>query len=676
MNRLSGEKSPYLQQHAHNPIDWFPWGKEAFDEAVSKNKLIFLSVGYSTCHWCHVMERESFENNEVAEMLNRSFVSIKVDREERPDVDAIYMDAIQAITGQGGWPMSVFLTPDLKPFFGGTYFPKDRFLWMLSQLQQQWTTDSTRIRESGDHLIDWMSRNELKAGAPVLTERLLGACYTHSGDEFDWTYGGRSGAPKFPPAAELRLLLRIFRRTAEGRALEMVTKTLDEMGRGGIYDAVAGGFHRYSTDEQWLAPHFEKMLYDQASMSQAYVEAFQVTGNREYELIAREILDYVLGEMTSPEGAFYSAEDADSEGVEGKFYVWTYEELVSILGGQAGEKGEAFIEFREAFSVTSAGNFEHGLNILTLQPEHSRTTRPERLRESLKRLHTVRAKRIRPLRDEKVITGWNGLMITAMARAGRAFGEPRYVQGAEKAAHFVLARAREKDGSLKRRWIGGEAAHPAFLDDYAFFIEGLLELYQSGFDPEWLRVASELQAIQDRLFLDPKPGTYFFAPDGDPTLIQRQKEFFDNVQPAGNSVAALNLLKFHALTLDAAYLARAHALLKGLPAEVEKFPWAFSQLLFAVDFSTDRFKEIAVVGDPASASFRESWSALQRVFSPNAVFAAGVAGVSEPALLRGKTAGSGGPRIYVCEAQACQAPTESVKEASRLLSEFKPYLLL
>jgi uncharacterized protein len=663
-NHLGSEKSPYLLQHADNPVWWWTWSPEALETAKREDKPIFLSIGYSTCHWCHVMERESFTNNEVANALNASFVAIKVDREERPDLDEYFMKAVFTMTGRGGWPMTTILTPEGKPFFGGTYLPRDDLLAVLSQVSEAWRTDRTRIASVVSGLSGAMAQRRDLGSAGSLTGDVLLAFRDRFEASFDATHGGAAGAPKFPPAYALRLLLRIHRRTGDDKSIAMVRKTLDAMARGGIYDHVGGGFHRYSTDNHWLVPHFEKMLYDQAALAQAYLEGFQATGEREYEKVVRETLDYVLRDMTSADGAFFSAEDADSEGVEGKFYVWAVDELSGFL------KPAEALAVTEAFGLTGAGNFGGGRNILTLV-NGTHVGRSEVLTSALAKMLAQRAKRVRPSRDDKVLTDWNGLMIAAMSKAGRVLSEPRYTNAAERAAHFILTHVRGRAGRVLHRYREGEARYPGSLDDYAFLIDGLIELYESDFDPAWLTAAAALQKIVDGTFLRPE-GDYSFADGSDPTVPGRDAKREDNVVPAGNSVEALNLLRLRDLLLDPAYGRRASEIFRTSPPQIRDYPGAFPVLLAALDYALDRSKEVAIVGPAKSAGTLALIAATHRVFNPNYVLAVGSGSRGDAPLLKDKVARDGRPTAYVCEQQVCRAPTADPNQMASLMETFAP----
>jgi hypothetical protein len=664
-NRLGAEKSPYLLQHRDNPVWWYAWGPEAFAAAAARDCPVFLSIGYSTCHWCHVMERQSFEDPAVAAVLNDGFVAIKLDREERPEIDAIYMEVTQALTGHGGWPMSVWLTPEGRPFFAGTYFPRDAFVDLLQRIGAAWRTRRGEIEAQGRALAEAVRERAGAGQAGALDDGVLRGFVDGWRGRFDPRHGGTRGAPKFPHAWDLQLLLRVHRRGGDPFALEVVTKTLDGMARGGIYDHLGGGFARYSVDEAWFAPHFEKMLYDQASLATAYTEAWQVTGRREYELVAREILDYVLRDLASPGGGFCSAEDADSEGVEGKFYVWTWDELAALLPEQ---------DFRavvEAFGVSRHGNWEHGANILHLAPGHERATRPPELAAAMARLFEARARRVRPHLDDKVLADWNGLAIAALARAGRAFGEPRFVAAAQRAARFVLESMRRPDGALWHRWRDGEAGIPGLLDDHAFVVHGLVELYQADFEPAWLDAAEALQARQDALF---REGDDYLVHDGsDPLVIARRVEPLDNVVPAGRSVTALNLLRLGDLAARPERREQGLALLAASPAAVRRAPGAFAVLLQALDYALDRGRQVAIAGALDADDTRAMLAALTGGFRPNQVTAAGPGGAdARPGLLAGRTAREGRATAFVCEAGACQAPTTDPAEAARAAAGFAP----
>ncbi|HEV2064188.1 MAG TPA: thioredoxin domain-containing protein, partial [Thermoanaerobaculia bacterium] len=563
-NRLYFETSPYLRQHAHNPVNWYSWGDEAFDTARSLHRPVVLSVGYSTCHWCHVMEEESFEDEEIARFLNENYVAIKVDREERPDVDAIYMNAVQLLTGSGGWPMTVWLTPDRKPFYGGTYFPAGQFRGLLTQLRGVYDSQPDKVAAAGEQITRRIQQGVMPAGAegrPDASALMRAASFYR--DRFDPVWGGTKGRMKFPSSLPVRLLLRLHRRTGQEELLRMATLTLDRMAAGGMHDQIGGGFHRYSTDAEWLVPHFEKMLYDNALLAMDYLEAYQVTGEKRYAEVARRILRYVERDMTSPEGAFYSATDADSPAASGKreeglFFTWTPKEIEAALGSERARIVEAW------FGVTPRGNFE-GRNILhTPKPLEDAAKRldlaPERVRvaidESREILYAARAKRAPPLRDEKILTAWNGLMISAHARAALVLGEPRYARTAAKAAGFILGKLLT-GGRLSRSFKDGHTRHDGYLEDYAFFIAGLLDLFEATGDVRFLREALTLDRVLEARYEDKANGGFFLTSDDHERLLAREKPAYDGAEPSGNSVQILNLLRLHEFTTNDAYRQRA-----------------------------------------------------------------------------------------------------------------------
>jgi uncharacterized protein YyaL (SSP411 family) len=675
-NRLAREKSPYLLQHAHNPVDWHPWGDEAFARARAEDKPIFLSIGYATCHWCHVMERESFEDDSVAAQLNASFVPIKVDREERPDVDHVYMQAVMAMTGQGGWPLSAFLTPDGRPFFGGTYFPPDDrfgrpgFKRILGALAEAWQARRAEVLESADQLVTHLTaladRAVAMTTAGPLTASAIQLGVEQSAASFDRTWGGFGRAPKFPRSHLLSFLLGAGARTGDPHALAMVEHTLERMARGGIHDHLGGGFHRYSVDERWLVPHFEKMLYDQALIARSYVEAYQVTGKAAYAEVARGIFDYVLRDLTAPEGAFYSAEDADSEGVEGKFYVWTPAEVEDVLGPEEGKF------FAAIYDVTKSGNFEHGWSILNLprsieQVAAEHGVAPEsiatRLAPAREKLREVRAQRIRPLRDDKVLTDWNGLMIGAMAYGGRALGEPKYVEAAERAARFVLEHLRREDGRLLKRWREGEAAGLGFLDDYAFLAWGFLELHAAAQKVEYLETARDLAHDMLDRFRDREGGGFRFTATDSEALLIETKEIYDGAVPSGNAVTSLVLQKLGALLADPDLAREGREVLETFAGHLEATPLAYPQMMLALDLALGPTAEVVLAGNPTSAELLAMRQELDRRFLPRvsvAVLPEGKAGERLKALspfLAGLDPARGPATAYVCQDGRCALPT-------------------
>jgi len=687
LNRLAREKSPYLLQHAGNPVDWYPWGEEAFAKARAEDKPIFLSIGYATCHWCHVMEHESFEDPAVAGLMNEAFVCIKVDREERPDIDGIYMTVCQMMTGSGGWPLTVIMTPDRKPFFAGTYFPKEsRFgrigmLDLVPRLQDAWKSQRADILASAGRIVDGLREATLPRPGKSLDEVALGAAYLQLADRFDPQHGGFGHSPKFPGPHDLLFLLRHWKRTGDGQALHMVERTLQAMRRGGIWDHVGLGFHRYSTDREWLLPHFEKMLYDQALIAMACTEAWQATGKPEYETTAREIFTYVLRDMTDPKGGFYTAEDADSEGEEGKFYVWTVEELQQVLG----EKEAAFTA--SVYGVEPGGNYTDeasrrrtGANILHLPKPieelaaDTGTTSDDvrnRLDAARRKLFEVREKRVHPLKDDKILVDWNGLMIAALAKAARAFDEPAYEDAAQRCARFLLVHMRREDGRLLHRWRSGEAGIHGHLDDYAFLVWGLIELYETTFDAQWLTAAAELNAVQLEDFLDEDAGGFFFTADNSEDLIARQKEIYDGAVPSGNSVAMLNMLRLSRLTGDPALEAQAARLARSVSSSVAQAPAAYAMLMCAVDFAVGPSFEIVIAGAPDAPDTGTFLTALRQRFLPNKVVLLRPAGPGAdedlPDYVKDYGPVDGKAAAYVCRTFECQRPVTDAAQMLELL---------
>jgi uncharacterized protein YyaL (SSP411 family) len=688
-NRLTHEKSPYLLQHAHNPVDWYPWGDEAFERARADDKPIFLSIGYATCHWCHVMERESFEDEEVARLLNDGFVSIKVDREERPDIDNVYMTVCQSMTGSGGWPLSIVMTPEKKPFFAATYIPKHaRFgragmLELLPRVLTVWREKRSEATRLADHIAESLSG--LAEGAPGagLDRAMLDTAYHHLAESFDESHGGFGGAPKFPTSERLRLLLRHWRRTGDPDALQMVEQTLASMRRGGIYDHVGFGFHRYSTDERWLVPHFEKMLYDQALLAIAYLEAYQATDNPDYASTAREIFTYVLRDMTSPEGGFYSAEDADSEGEEGKFYLWNERELREVLSPTEAEAAVSI------FNVEGDGNFldeatraKTGANILHLapsgdKPPELRDLTADELEGALSKtrgkLLARREERVRPFRDDKVLPDWNGLMIAALAKGGRILGEPRYTNAAAKAAAFVLREMRDEQGRLFHRYRVGERAITGFLDDYAFLTWGLIEVYEATFEVHHLQAALGLTETLIGHFWDDTSGGLFMTPDFGEALLVRSKEAHDGAVPSGNSVAMMNLLRLARMTGRSDLEEKAAEIGKAFADMVRRAPSAFAALLSAVDFGAGPSYEVVITGEPGGEDVRAMIAAVRTQYVPNKVVLFRPSGEESPEIAalasftRELTAVDGKATAYVCQDHTCALPTTDALEMLRLL---------
>jgi uncharacterized protein YyaL (SSP411 family) len=650
-NRLANEVSPYLLQHADNPVEWYPWGDEALQKARVEDKPIFLSIGYSACHWCHVMAHESFEDEQTAAILNEHFVNIKVDREERPDLDQIYMSAVQAMTGRGGWPMSVFLTPDGHPFFGGTYFPPTprygipSFKEMLLALVDAWKNRRQEIEEGGKSVVAFIrqqSMYEAEEGTAPLPETLPSA-FQNIRREFDRVHGGWGSAPKFPQPMTLEFLLRYHVGTGDPDALRMVTKTLEAMARGGIYDQLGGGFHRYSVDDHWLVPHFEKMLYDNALLARVYLHTWQVTGNSFYRTITEEILDYVVREMTGPTGGFYSTQDADSEGEEGRFFIWTPDEIRAVLSDRAPR-------FLAAYGVSEGGNFE-GRNVLALvgEPEERDALAPAR-----RQLFEARQERVRPGRDEKVLTSWNGLMLAAFAEAARALRRDDYRQVAERNADFVLRELRANDGWLLHIWKGGIAKINAYLEDYTHLIEGLLELYQSTFDPRWYLTAHELAETMVEHFS--APVGFFDTSDDHETLIVRPRELQDNAVPSGNAMAAFVLLRLAGLAVEPRYAELAQSMLGQMQPLMAQYPLGFAQWLIALDYVLSHPREIAIVGDPEAGDTRRLLDVCSG-YRPHQTVAMGSPGGEESVpLLQTRGQVEGHAAAYVCVDRVCSLP--------------------
>lgn len=672
-NRLINEKSPYLLQHAYNPVDWRPWGDAAFDKAERENKPILLSIGYSTCHWCHVMERESFEDDDVATLLNDHFVAVKVDREERPDVDHIYMDICQALTGSGGWPLTVFLTPDKKPFFAGTYFPKESkwgrpgLMDILQNISRQWRYDQLRLMQYGDDIIQSMSAHlSQKVGSGGLSYAQLDHAYAELEKYFDGEYGGFSSAPKFPTPHNLLFLLRYWRRTGKPKCLAMVEKTLLGMRQGGIYDHLGFGFCRYSTDHKWLVPHFEKMLYDNALLCYAYLEAYQATENKEYATVAEEIIEYVLRDMTNSEGAFYSAEDADSEGLEGLFYLWTKQEIIDALGWEHG------CIFADYYHVTEDGNFEHGKSII-----HSIHRDPgeyaaklhmkqEELASILangrEKLYLLRENRTRPFKDDKILTSWNALMIIALAKAGNILDRPDYVQKAKAALSFIETHLVRDDGRILARYRDGQAAFPAYLDDYAFLLWSHVELYAATFDMTFLSKAKRLAENLLALFQDQNAGGFFFTGKDAEQLIIRPKEFYDGAMPSGNAVAVFALLRLARLTGDNSLLAPVEAVFSTFGKEVKQAPRAYVFFLLALDLFLEPPQQIVIAGERNHSLTQSMLKIVRSVYLPeitlllNEVDVADDEGVSSFSSLEGRHAIAGQTTAYICVDAQCSPP--------------------
>lgn len=689
-NHLVGETSPYLRQHASNPVDWYPWGDEALNRAKRENKPIFLSIGYSACHWCHVMERESFTDEAIAALLNENFVSIKVDREERPDLDEIYMTAVQILTGSGGWPLNVLLTPDLEPFFGGTYFPPEDgygrpgFKGLLQYIVKIWRDDPEQVGRGAANLTNAIRNAVDRSGNPNtrVSQNILTNAVEALERSFDPMWGGFGSAPKFPPTGSIAVLLRQYRHTGSPELLHMATKTLDGMAQGGMYDQVGGGFHRYSTDARWLVPHFEKMLYDNALLARVYLEAALVTGENTYRRVARETLDFVLREMTDEAGGFHCAIDADSEGEEGRFYVWRRDEIETLLGA-----ADAAI-FCEYFGVTDSGNFE-GKNVLHYSDASAKSARAhfasrqdfdDRLRLWCERLRLARDEREHPGKDDKVIASWNGLMISALARGYRVLGDEKYLKAAERAADFVLkdmARAADLQHTCSRACSDGHTKPknlPAFLDDYAEMANGLIDLYEASFD--WHRLDAAIRLVRRMIdtFYDQDGGGFFFTAKSHEHLLVRTKPFHDGAVPAGNSTAALALLRLSRFVDDEDLREKAREILSLAHEMITAHPPAFSHLLCAADFYLDSSSEITLVGRRGAADTDNLLTVVNDRFAPNEIVALvepGAAARPETRialpLVEGKEMVDGAATAYVCKDYACARPVTDAETLRQLL---------
>ena len=689
-NRLINETSPYLLQHAYNPVDWYSWAPEAFEKAQQEDKPVFLSIGYSTCHWCHVMAHESFEHPEVARLMNEVFVSIKVDREERPDIDNIYMTVCQMMTGSGGWPLNIIMTPDKRPFFAATYIPREgRFgmigmLELLPRIKEFWTTQRSEALSLSNRITTTLQRVSQDAPGEELDRPTLELAYEQLAKRFDERHAGFGGAPKFPTPHNLLFLLRYWKRTGNEKALDMVEKTLQAMRRGGIYDHLGFGFHRYSTDSQWLVPHFEKMLYDQAMLAMAYTEAYQATGKEDYGKTAREIFTYVLRDMTAPEGGFYSAEDADSEGEEGKFYLWTLEEIQRVL------EGEEVDLAAKVFNIEKAGNFGEGatgkragVNILHLRKSLgelaselnlSQQDLQKRLEAIRQKLFAYREKRVHPVKDDKILTDWNGLMVAAFAKGAQVFVEPRYAEAVRRAADFILRNMRKPGGRLLHRYRDGQVGITANLDDYAFLVWGLIELYEAIFDVSYLEVALELKDDMLKHFWDDDVGGFYLTPDDGESLFVRKKEIHDGAIPSGNSVAMLNLLRLGRITADFNLEEKAAKIGRAFSENVKQAPLAYTQLMVALDFGVGPSYEVVVAGDSQAADTKAMLKALMTQFMPNKIALLRPSEQESPDIIhlaeftRYQSSIEGKATAYVCFNHSCEFPTTDITKMLGLLN--------
>ncbi len=686
-NRLVFEKSPYLLQHARNPVNWYPWGDLAFEKAKELDLPVFLSIGYSTCHWCHVMEKESFEDDTVAALMNDNFISIKVDREERPDIDQIYMAVCQAVTGQGGWPLTVILTPEKQPFFAGTYFPREsRFgrtgmTDLIPKIREIWSTKREELEDSAAQITNHIRLAGSKPGQ--LSRDLPQLAFEQLNARFDPLHGGFGSSPKFPSAHNLIFLLRYWHQTGEFKALEMVEKTLLQMQLGGIYDQVGYGFHRYSTDEAWLLPHFEKMLYDQALLIMAYLEAFQATGKELYAKIAREVISYILRDMTAPEGGFFSAEDADSEGEEGLFYQWSKAEFMEIVGEMDGDL------FVEIFNLKDEGNYydeseksKTGRNIPYLKKPFADLAEiydidKNQLEESWtnirQTLFIAREDRIHPLKDDKILTDWNGLMIAALAKAAAVLDEPGYLSAAKKAADFIWDKLRDDQGKLIKRFRDGVAGQPSHLDDYAFMVWGLIEVYQADFDPEYLQKAVVLNELMIKEYWDDQLGGLFLSGIEQTDLIVRSKEIYDGAVPSGNSVSVNNFLRLARLTQDQDLEKKAHLIGEVFAEQVNPVPQGFTHLLTGLIFSEGPSYEVVVSGNINGDDTQQMLKVLQQGYHPNIITHLRPSDQPESAIyqlasfLQEQPAIDGKATAYVCQDFTCKSPTTNITEMIQYL---------
>ncbi len=682
-NNLINEKSPYLLQHAHNPVDWHAWSDDTFELARQQNKPVFLSIGYATCHWCHVMEKESFEDETAARHLNDTFICIKIDREERPDIDAVYMAVCQMLTGSGGWPLNLFLTPDKKPFFAATYIPKNNrhgqagLIELCEQVKKLWHSQMDKVENSASSIAAGLDRAFSYTSAEEPGESLLDHAYEVTWQNFDSKHGGFEGAPKFPTPHRLLFLLRCYHRSGEAKALSMVEKTLTAMRLGGIWDHVGFGFHRYATDTHWLLPHFEKMLYDQALIAQTYLETYQVTQNPFYAQTAEEIFTYVLRDMTSPEGAFYSAEDADSEGEEGKFYVWHIEAFQKVLNAEDATK------WGRIFNLQPDGNFEDeatrqktGANILHLDRPLTEWAKElnlasealdEQWDQIRQKLYAAREKRIHPLKDDKILVDWNGLMIAALSQGARVLDKPEYAAAAEKSAQFILTRMQADDDRLFHRFREGELAVEAQAADYAFLIHGLLNLYQATFNLSYAEKAAALQEKMLADFWDPDKGGFYSTANEGEALPVRPKELYDGAMPSANSVSLLNLLWLSRLTGDPQWDTKAQEQMRAFSGTVKAQPTAFTYFLLGVDFALRPGQEVVITGDPNKTDAQQMLAALNLNFAPhkvalvksdqNAERLAKFAGFTD-----GLELAQGKATAHICKGFACKQPTSDVQE--------------
>ena len=688
-NRLAQEKSPYLLQHANNPVDWYPWGEEAFAKAKALDRPVFLSIGYSTCHWCHVMEHESFEDEEVANLMNQHFISIKVDREERPEIDHVYMSVCRAMTGRGGWPLTIIMTPDKEPFFSGTYFPKNSrgnrpgMMQLIPSIAKNWQQDRENLFGNISKIKDYLKRTNTKSMGDFPDESVLKDGFSQFLKRYDHEFGGFGKAPKFPSPQDFIFLLKYYHKTKDESALIMVENSLKHMRRGGIWDHIGFGFHRYSTDREWLTPHFEKMLYDQAMLSLAYLETYQITGNEFYAETARDIFTYVLRDMTSPEGGFYSAEDADSEGEEGLFYLWTVDEVNQILGIEDGER------FITAYNMTEKGNFRdeatrqfNGKNIIHQKGNLKGLSRNLKISEKELRkfiqscrtkLMEERKKRIHPLKDDKILTDWNGLMIAALSKGASVLKEPTYLKSAEKAADFVVKNLRDSKGKLLKRYRNGDAGLDGHLDDYAFMVWGLLNLYEAGFDTKQLNRAIKLSEIMEKDFNDNEGGGFFLGSDQSEKLIIRAKTGYDGAIPSGNSIAVLIFNRLYRMTGNLRWANLSEKTLRSFSKDLKQMPSGYTAMILGFMYDAYGSKEIVVVANGRHEETQLLLEELQSLYIPQKIMLFKDTNKRRDPLTKiaswteNHSAQNNKPTIYICEDFACSLPTTDLKKAIELI---------
>jgi len=688
-NRLAQEKSPYLLQHANNPVDWYPWGEEAFAKAKALDRPVFLSIGYSTCHWCHVMEHESFEDEEVANLMNQHFISIKVDREERPEIDHVYMSVCRAMTGRGGWPLTIIMTPDKEPFFSGTYFPKNSrgnrpgMMQLIPSIAKNWQQDRENLFGNISKIMDYLKRTNTKSMGDFPDESVLKDGFSQFLKRYDHEFGGFGKAPKFPSPQDFIFLLKYYHKTKDESALIMVENSLKHMRRGGIWDHIGFGFHRYSTDREWLTPHFEKMLYDQAMLSLAYLETYHITRNEFYAETARDIFTYVLRDMTSPGGGFYSAEDADSEGEEGLFYLWTVDEVNHILGIEDGKR------FITAYNMTEKGNFRdeatrqfNGKNIIHQKGNLKDLSRNLKISEKELRkfiqscrtkLMKERKKRIHPLKDDKILTDWNGLMIAALSKGASVLKEPTYLKSAEKAADFVVKNLRDSKGKLLKRYRNGDAGLDGHLDDYAFMIWGLLNLYEAGFDTKQLNRAIELSEIMEKDFNDNERGGFFLGSDQSEKLIIRAKTGYDGAIPSGNSIAVLIFNRLYRMTGNLRWANLSEKTLRSFSKDLKQMPSGYTAMILGFMYDAYGSKEIVVVGNGRHEETQLLLEELQSLYIPQKIMLFKDTNKKRDPLTKiaswteNHSTQNNKPTIYICEDFACRLPTTDLKKAIELI---------